>query len=281
MHYLDFLRSQREHGKGVLACNFYNAETLKGVLAAAASLQSPIILQTSPSTIDYLGLQLCVSMARSAAAAYDVCIYLHLDHCHDLELLAACVDAGYDSVMIDASEANFDENIQKTRATIQIARAKNVAVEAELGYIPKLGQAALETDGLTSAEEAAAFVAATNVDTLAVSIGTAHGFYKQAPLLDIPRLERIRQQVDTPLVLHGGSGVAPEQWQAAIDHGIVKINFATEIKNAFMQTIKQQLADSDNIDLRQSFPVGMYAVQTLVTEKMLVCDNRTADATVA
>ncbi|MBA3708839.1 MAG: class II fructose-bisphosphate aldolase [Planctomycetes bacterium] len=278
MTMVDTLRAKRAAGQAVLAANFYNAETLLAVLRAAKSVGEPIILQTSPSTLQYTGLPMAVAMARAAAAQEGVTALLHLDHCNDLALIRACLDAGYDSVMIDASEQQFDANVAAVRAVVALAHAKGVAVEAELGTVPKLGEAAATVDGLTVPEDARRFVEATGIDSLAVAIGTAHGFYKQEPKLDLNRLEAIRAVVDVPLVLHGGSGVSPGQWRDAIRRGIAKINFATEIKDTFTRAVKQTMSTSEEIDLRKTFPPAMAAVTALVSEKIRVCAMKTAAA---
>ncbi len=271
MKILDTLRAKRAAGQAVLATNFYNLETLLAVMRAAKAVGEPVILQTSPSTLQYTGLPMAVAMARAAAVQEGVTAYLHLDHCNDLALIRACLEAGYDSVMIDASEQQYEANVRATRVVVEMAHAMGVAVEAELGTVPKLGQAAATVDGLTLPDDARRFVGETGVDSLAVAIGTAHGFYKQEPKLDLARLEAIRAAVDVPLVLHGGSGVSPAQWQDAIRRGIAKINFATEIKDAFTRTVKASMSTSDEIDLRKTFPPAMAVVTELVAEKIRVC----------
>jgi fructose-bisphosphate aldolase class II/tagatose 1,6-diphosphate aldolase GatY/KbaY len=272
MRFLDSLRAHRDSQRALLAANFYNAETLLAVLRAAKAADAEIILQTSPSTIEYLGgVPLTVAMARAAARQMGVRAWLHLDHAMDPALIDACIDAGYDSVMIDASESDFATNVKRTREVVTRAHAKGVAVEAELGYVPKLGQADVTEDGFTSPAEAARFVEATGVDLLAVAIGTAHGFYKKKPKLDYERLSAIRAAVEVPLVLHGGSGIEPEAWQEAVRRGIAKINFATEIKDTFSRAIKKTMASGTEIDLRKTFPPAMEAVTELVAGKIGVC----------
>lgn len=272
MRFLDSLRAHRDSQRALLAANFYNAETLLAVLRAAKTMDAEIILQTSPSTIEYLGgVPLTVVMARAAAKQMGVCAWLHLDHAMDPALIDACIDAGYDSVMIDASEYDFATNVKRTREVVARAHTKGVAVEAELGYVPKLGQADVTEDGFTSPAEAARFVEATGVDLLAVAIGTAHGFYKKKPKLDYERLSAIRAVVGVPLVLHGGSGIEPEAWQEAVRRGIAKINFATEIKDTFSRAVKKTMANGTEIDLRKTFPPAMEAVTELVAGKIGVC----------
>jgi tagatose 1,6-diphosphate aldolase GatY/KbaY len=274
MSYIETLRQMRSEGRAILATNFYNVETLYGVLRAAKETESVVILQTSPSTLDYLNIPTAHALARSASDHFGVETFLHLDHATDLYLVKACIDAGWDSVMIDASESDLATNIEKTKRALEMAAARNVSVEAELGYIPKLGQADLDDEGLTRPEEAIAFVKETGVHTLAVSIGTSHGFYKKAPRIDMARLTRIAEGVTSPLVLHGGSGVPADTLQEAIRRGIVKINFATDIKNAFTRSVKSTLTNSDEIDLRKTFSPGIDAVCQLVKNQLLICQMK-------
>ncbi len=265
------LERARRDGQAVLAANFYNAETLLAVLRAAKRTRSPVILQTSPATLDYLGVEQASAMACAAAHELGVRAYVHLDHANDVGLIRRCLAFGYDSVMLDASEESFDTNVERTREVVALAHRNGKAVEAELGYVPKLGQSSARAADFTSPADAAAFVEATGVDFLAVAVGSAHGFYKKPPRLDFERLAAIRDAVKVPLVLHGSSGLADEQLKTAIARGISKINFATEIKDTFMRTLKRCLTNSDEIDLRKTFPPAIEAATDLVEAKMLVC----------
>jgi fructose-bisphosphate aldolase class II/tagatose 1,6-diphosphate aldolase GatY/KbaY len=277
MKLVERLKLAREKGQALLAANFYNAETLLSVLRAAQRTRSAVILQTSPSTIDYLGLGQAYAMARAASSELGVESYLHLDHANDLALVRRCIQLGYDSVMIDASEESFAANVEKTKQVIAWARAEGKTVEAELGYVPKLGQKEVTTDRFTTAEEAKSFVGATGVDLLAVAIGSAHGFYKETPRLDFERLASIRTVVDAPLVLHGSSGLSAADFRNAIKNGIAKINFATEIKDTFTRALKRSLVEKHEIDLRKSFPPAMAVVTDLVAEKMTICAMATGE----
>ena len=265
----DKYKELRESSRALLATNFYNFETLEGVMLAARRCECPIILQLTRSSIEYMGLPVALKMARSALSHHGVEAWMHLDHGDSVELVARCLDAGFDSVMIDASEKPFRENIQVTRKVVALARPYDACVEAELGYVAKLGQST-EKEGFTMPEEASRFVEETGVDALAVAIGTAHGFYKQEPRLDLERLSAIREITDAALVLHGGSGVPHQAIQQAISLGICKVNLATEIKNIFMKTLKSRLEHESEIDLRKVFPVAIQAVTKLVEEKLNV-----------
>ena len=268
----DKLKEMQANGASLLATNFYNYETLRGVLEAASALHQPIILQVTKSSIDYLGLPVAVNMARTALAQYKVEGWLHLDHADSYDLIAQCLKAGFDSVMIDASEQPFHENIAITRNVVELARQYDANVEAELGYVAKLGQSK-EKLGFTEPEEAQEFVRETGVDALAVAIGSAHGFYTEEPNLDLERLSNIHASTEAALVLHGGSGIAGHMLQEAIRRGICKINLATEIKNTFISQLKDSLLGNDEIDLRKVFPPAISAVATLVKEKLEIVKN--------
>lgn len=264
------LKELREERKAVLAANFYNVETLQAVLGGASHAGTPIILQLSESSINYMGLEIAVKMAKTAMDVYGVEGWLHLDHGGSLELVQRCLDEGFDSVMIDASEKPMEENIRISREAVRMAQAYGANVEAELGYIAKLNQEQSAKGGFTQPEDALRFTEETGVDALAVSIGTAHGFYKEEPKLDIELLCRIREKVTTPLVLHGSSGVPDAAIVEAIRNGITKINLATETKNAFMQRLKSELMATDEIDLRIVFPKATEAARELIENKLSV-----------
>ncbi len=248
------IECQRE-GSAILATNFYNFETLASVLRAASATASPVMLQLTQSSIDYMGLRMAVDMGRRGIADYGLEGWIHLDHGGSVELVRRCLDAGFDSVMIDASERPFDENVALTQEVVRLAKPYGANVEAELGYVAKLGQQ--QQGGFTTAEDASRFVELTGVDCLAVAIGSAHGFYKQTPKLDIARLKEIHAATDAVLVLHGSSGIPHDQVRRAIANGVAKVNLATEIKDNFMRALKGVLLGSDEIDLRKVFPAAI------------------------
>lgn len=266
--------TQLDHeDSALLATNFYNYETLSGVLQAAAETGSPLILQTSPATIQYLGVGMAAAMAREGLKKYGVEGWLHLDHAGSYDLVKECLDAGYDSVMIDASEKSFSENVDITSRVTELAKSYGANVEAELGYVAKLGQAQ-DNKGFTNPDEAKKFAELTGIDALAVAIGSAHGFYKKEPNLDLQRLEQIYRSANCALVLHGGSGIPDKQLQEGIRRGIRKINLATEIKNIFMKTLQNQLKNNEEIDLRIVFPPAIEEVKRLVQAKISIINNR-------
>jgi len=216
--------------------NFCNAETAKIVLSVAEKLRSPAMLIASSAEVQLCGMEDTVKIVRLVSEAAGVPVCLHLDHTDSVETVCRAVDAGFSSVMIDGSHFPFEKNIEMTRAVVQYAHNKGVSVEGELGAIGENQDAQHEGVGpqsLTDPRMAAKFVERTGIDALAVSIGNAHGLYAKLPELDFDLLKTIHDQVDVPLVLHGGSGTPLPHLQKAISFGICKVNVASEIGKAF------------------------------------------------
>lgn len=260
------LALNKKEGKALLATNFYNYETLNAVLTAAKAVNSSLILQLSESSLHYMGLEVAAKLAKSAISQFGVKAWLHMDHGSDVNLVKACLDAGFDSVMIDASEKPFAENVKITKEIVRYAEQFGANVEAELGYIAKLNQN--QDMVYTQPEEARQFVEETGINALAVAVGSAHGFYKETPKLQLDLISEINAATPAALVLHGSSGIPHDQLQDAIKRGITKINLATEIKNIFMKKLQEVLAESDEIDLRKVFPKATQSATDLVREKL-------------
>ena len=259
--------------KAIAALNFYNAETLIAHVRAANALNESIILQTTEATINYLGLRMIIGMAAAAADQLQQPVALHLDHGSSYDLAARCIDHGYTSVMIDGSKMSFVDNCALTRRVVDLAHSTGVSVEGELGHVGQnTDSTGAATNLFTEPTDAARFVSETEVDALAVAVGTAHGFYKGEVRLDFARLKEIAAAVPhTPLVLHGGSGVSAELLRESIAAGIRKVNFGTELKNAFAKAIKTSLSSSDDIDLRRTFAPAISAVEEISRSKIQIC----------
>lgn len=257
-----------ENRSAIIAMNFYNFETLNGLLVAASEMDLPVILQASVGTVNYLGVQTTVALAKTALKEHGVEGWLHLDHGNSLDIIQKCLNAGFDSVMIDGSELPFNENVELTNKAVELAQNYNVPVEGELGYIAKLGQEQNTKENYTTVGDAKLFVELTNVDALAIAVGTAHGFYKEKPELNFERISEIRNALpDTVLVLHGSSGLTQSDLQLAITGGINKINIATELKEAFMTQLRATLNSTDDIDLRKVFPRAIKEVEQIAKSK--------------
>ncbi len=263
------LSQLKNENRAILGANFYNFETLSAILTASTKLKLPVILQLSESSLRYLGLHLAASMAKAAIKEYEAEAWLHLDHGSSVAIVLKCLDEGFDSVMIDASEKPIIENIEITRHVVEIAESYDACVEAELGFVAKLGQNQ-KKNGFTNPDDAVKFVEKTGVNSLAVAIGSVHGFYKNKPALDINLLSEISRKVPVPLVLHGSSGIPDFMLQEAIKNGICKVNLATETKNTFMQALKKRLQDNSEIDLRKVFPDATSAVTELIENKLKI-----------
>jgi ketose-bisphosphate aldolase len=259
--------------KAVAALNFYNAETLIAHMRAANALNESIILQTTEATINYLGLRMIMGMANAAAHQLEQPVALHLDHGSSYDLAARCIDEGYTSVMIDGSKLPFNDNCALTRRVVDLAHAHGVSGEGELGHVGQNSESKTASP-FTEPADATRFVSETGVDALAVAIGTAHGFYKGEVKLDFGRLKEIRAAIPhTPLVLHGGSGVSAQLLRESIACGIRKINFGTELKNAFTGAVKASLSSSDDIDLRRTFAPAISAVEEISRSKIQICSQ--------
>ena len=270
------LENAQRSGVAIAALNFYNAETILAHVAAAKTQKASIILQTTESTINYLGLRMILAMANAAAEEIERPVALHLDHGGSYELAARCIEQGYTSVMIDGSKLPFGENCELTRKVVELAHNANVSVEGELGHVRHNDEIGTADNGefFTRPDDARKFVEETGVDSLAVAVGTAHGFYKGEVKLDFERLKQIKSVTgSTSLVLHGGSGVPDELLQKAIRCGISKINFGTELKNAFTRAVKKSLLETNDIDLRRTFAPAIAAVREVSLQKIRLCQE--------
>lgn len=267
------LADAQKGGYAVGAFNVENLEMIKAVLRGAREMEADVILQTTPSTIKYGDLSSFTAMAAAEAKRLKVRAALHLDHGDSFSLAAQALRQGYTSLMIDGSGLGFEENVELTRRVVEMASPNQIPVEAELGMVGgKEDDRESGGDGLTNPEEAREFVKRTGVSSLAVAIGTAHGFYKSTPKLDLRRLEDIRKEVEAPLVLHGASGIRDEDIKACIRRGICKVNFATELRAAYTDGVKELLRDKPSVyDPKKYGEAGMRRVQEVVMHKIQIC----------
>ena len=267
------LLDAQKGGYAVGAFNVENMEMVQAVVAPAEELGAPVIMQTTPSTVKYAGLNYYYANARAAAEQARVPVAIHLDHGDSFALAMQALRAGYTSIMIDGSHSVFEENIAISKAVVDACAPSNVPVEAELG---KVGGKEDDLDGgsggYTDPSEAREFVERTGVTSLAVAIGTAHGVYVGEPKLDLDRLSEIREVVSIPLVLHGASGLTDDAVRESIRRGICKVNFATELRIAFSDGVKEVLSQApDTFDPKKYHAVGREKVKQLVMNRMRVC----------
>ncbi len=269
----EMLKKAQEGGYAVGAFNVENMEMAQAIIGAAEELNAPVILQTTPSTVKYAGLSLYYANVAALAAKASVPVAIHLDHGSSFELAMQALREGYTSIMIDGSHSVFEENIAVTKRVVDAAAPNGIPVEAELG---KVGGKEDDLDGgnggYTVPEEAKEFVERTGVSSLAVAIGTAHGVYVGEPKLDVERLKEIRKLVSIPLVLHGASGLSDESVKDCIREGICKVNFATELRIAYSNGVKEVLAEKpDTFDPKVYGKAGREKVKELVKNRMMVC----------
>ena len=270
------LLDAQKGGYAVGAFNVENMEMVQAVVAAAEELRSPVIMQTTPSTVKYANLNYFYENVKVAAQESSVPVVIHLDHGNSFELAMQAYRTGYTSIMIDGSHEGFEDNIALTSAVVKACHPGEVPIEAELG---KVGGKEDDLDGgegdpYTNPQEAAEFVERTGIDSLAVVIGTAHGVYKGVPKLDFSRLSEIRKAVSIPLVLHGTSGVPDEDVAECIKRGICKVNYATDLRIAFTKGINQVLKENpDTIDPKKYNAKGREEVRKYVMHKMKICQS--------
>ena len=270
-----FQKAQAGH-YAVGAFNVENLEMVMAVIRAAEELNAPVIMQSTPSTVKYAGLDYYLAMAKAAAERASVPVAMHLDHGNTFELAMQALRTGYTSIMIDGSHGSFEENIALTRRVAEACLPSDISVEAELGKVGgKEDDLEAEHDSpYTDPQQAKEFVERTNVCSLAVAIGTAHGLYHGTPKLDLERLSAIHEVVSIPLVLHGASGVPDDAVRESIKRGICKVNFATELRIAYSDGVKKYLAENpDGFDPKKYGAVGMENVTALVKEKICVCGS--------
>ena len=277
----EMLRAAQAGKYAIGAFNCENMEMAMAIVAAAEAQRAPVMLQTTPSTVSYAGLDMFYANVRALADRAGVPVALHLDHGSSYELAINAIAKGYSSVMIDGSHESFEDNIAVSRRVVEQAKAKDIPVEAELG---KVGGKEDDLDGgsgngYTDPTDAVEFVKATGVDSLAVAIGTAHGVYVGTPVLDVARLAEIRKALEAngvsiPLVLHGASGLTDESVRECIAEGICKVNFATELRQAYTAGVREVLAkDPDVYDPKKYGKVAMAKVQALVEDRIKVCGS--------
>ena len=258
------------------AFNVENMEMVMAVMEAAEELKSPVIMQTTPSTVKYAGLDFFLSNVKAAAERASVPVAMHLDHGSSFELAMQAYRTGYTSIMIDGSHGSFEENIAVSKAVADACTPSGIPVEAELG---KVGGKEDDLDGgddnpYTDPDQAVEFVKRTGITSLAVAIGTAHGVYKGEPKLDLDRLSEIREVVDIPLVLHGTSGVPDETVTECVNRGICKVNYATDLRIAFTKGVSEVFSENpDVIDPKKYNACGKERVKEYVMSKMKVCKS--------
>ena len=268
----EMLTDARDNHYAIGAFGAHNLEIIKSIIAGAESVGAPVILQTTSSTYKYVGMPYMIAMAKAAAEQAKVPVALHLDHGESFNVVMECLRAGYTSVMIDGSTLPYEENVMLVKRVVEAAQPIGVPVEAELGTIGGVEDdlvvdksMAAFTDPLLAGE----FVRETGIDSLAPAFGTAHGNYKQEPDLQFDLLSKIQDETSIPLVMHGASGVSEESVRKALQYGVAKVNFSTELKDLFADELRSYFIQNPNEnDPRKYFLPSREALIDLVKKKI-------------
>ncbi|MBR2023132.1 MAG: class II fructose-bisphosphate aldolase [Clostridia bacterium] len=267
VNFKEILKDAQKGGYAVGLFNTTDTDMLEGVIAAAEELRSPVIIGTAEVLLPHGELKLIAPALVAAAKRATVPVVVHFDHGLTFERCMEALQLGFSSVMFDGSIKGEEENLKETAEMVKIAHAFGASVEGEIGHV---GQAATDdgaqTDSYTTPEEAKRFVEATGVDALAVAIGTAHGAYKSKPKLDIKRLAEIRATIDTPIVLHGGSGLSDDDFRNTVKNGVAKMNIFTDLCKAGEVAMQQGLAEGKGyLEIRN---MKVEAIKKEAMEKM-------------
>lgn len=267
-------RAEKEN-YAIPAFNIDNLESAMAVSEIMHELRTPVIVQMIPRTLNYGGIAIYPAMMRELMADCPVDYALHLDHGSSLALAKKCVSGGFSSVMFDGSLMPFEDNVKLTKEVTDFALPMDVSVEGELGTIggKEEGDTDLEAS-YTKVSEAEEFVRRTNVSTLAIGVGTAHGVYEGTPHINVQRIKEIHSAIDTPLVLHGASGLSDEVLKDCIAAGITKINFATELRQAYTNGIKAEFAkDPEVFDPKIYMRGAIDNIKEVLRHKINICYN--------
>ena len=266
------LVAARDGGYAVGAFNILDYNSMLAVVKAAEEVQAPAIVQTSAKTVIFWGTGAIMSWAQEIIANSPMPVALHLDHCKDLELIQSCIDAGWSSVMIDASSKPFEENIALSKRVVDMAKGKNVSVEAELGEI-----VGVEDDIFVSQKDASLadphkcelFCRKVALQCFAPAVGTAHGVYKGEPKIAFDRIEEIAKKTGVPLALHGGTGLSDEQFRKCISLGCAKVNISTQLKYAFIdEFVEYHAVHNKEYDPLKVIGVQFERIRREVAEKI-------------
>ncbi|NCA66908.1 MAG: class II fructose-bisphosphate aldolase [Clostridia bacterium] len=254
----------------------FNIDNLEGAIAVAEvirNLRTPVIIQTIPRTLNYGGIATYPAMIKALMSDCSVDYAIHLDHGNSYDLVTQCANCGFSSVMIDGSALSLKENILLTKKVVDYAFPLNISVEGELGIIGGKEENEFEAEArYTKVGEAVEFVEATNVSSLAIGVGTAHGVYIGTPVINIKRIAEIHAAIKTPLVLHGASGLSDTTVSDCIAAGITKINFATELRQAFTKGLRTALnKDAEVYDPKLYMRDAIDAIKEVLHSKIRLC----------
>jgi len=266
---VEILEDARKHGYVVGAFNFINLEMMQAIVSAAEFQRSPVILQVWHKDLDLIGGSYAGASARAAAQESDVPISLQLDHGQNIDQVRSCIRWGFSSVMIDLSSASFADNLEHTKEVVREAHAGGVSVEAELGKIYSGDNPVeMQVSELTEPERAAEFVAETEIDALAVSVGTAHGEYVYGPMIDYNLLEKLIKVIHVPIVIHGGSFIDDEDIIRLIRIGVAKINVGTQLMMTYVDSVRDALRENAELRAHDIIKRAREGVEQVVRKKI-------------
>ena len=278
-----YIKEAGEKGVAIGHFNISNLETLRGIFNAAKKLDLPVIIGTAEGERKFIGTKQAVALVKSLRDEYDYPIFLNADHTYTVEGVKECIDAGYDSVIFDATGMSYEENIRLTKECVEYARLKNpeIIVEAELGFIgssskvlDKLPEGVkISEEFLTKPEDAKKFIEETGIDMLAPAVGNIHGMLKGGidPALNIKRIGEIQKVINIPMVLHGASGNSTEDIKEAIKNGMSVVHVNTEIRVAFRKALEESLKNKpDEVAPYKYMDKCVEIVETVVEEKLRI-----------
>lgn len=267
------MKRASNEGYAIPAFNIDNLESAMAVSEVMHEMRIPVIVQMIPRTLNYGGVAMYPAMMRELMADCPVDYALHLDHGSSLALAQRCIASGFSSVMFDGSAMSFEDNVKYTKEVTDFALPMDVSVEGELGTIggKEEGDSDMEAS-YTGVSEAEEFVRRTNVSTLAIGVGTAHGIYKGEPKINVRRIKEIHEAISTPLVLHGASGLSDDVLRDCIAAGISKINFATELRQAYTNGIKAEFEkDPEVFDPKIYMRGAIDNIKEVLKAKIKIC----------
>lgn len=273
----EILEKAKQGNYAVPHFNINNLEWTRYILEEMQELNSGVILGVSEGAIKYMGgVNVVTNLVKSLIKDLNIQIdvVLHLDHGSSFEICQKCIDAGFTSVMIDASHYPLLKNIEITKKVVEYAHDKNVTVEAEIGQIGGTEDGMEGKNYNAKLEDVIALVNSTHIDSVAPALGSVHGLYKGKPNLDFITMKKISENVSIPLVLHGGTGIPDNLIQEAIRNGINKININTELQIAWANEVRKFLKENETVyDPRKVISSGEKAVKNVVKEKTKLFKN--------
>lgn len=268
----EMMLDAQKNGYAIGAFNVESMEFVMAVIQAAEECNSPVILQTTPGTVKFAGLDMYYAMVAAAAKNATVPVAMHLDHGDGFDRCMKALRCGYTSVMIDGSHEAYEDNIALTKSVADVANAMGIPVEAELGKVGGKeddGPAVEGESPYTDPDEAREFVERTGCTSLAIGVGTAHGVYTETPHIEQSVVKSIASVVDVPLVLHGTSGVPDEQVAQAVKNGICKVNYATELRQAYTRGVKEFMQENPStFDPKKYAAAGIFRIAEIVKIRM-------------